>query len=241
VTYGNQLFFQATSGDLNGDGLLDLVTTLYPRGGFDVFFGQTDGGLSAPAYYPNSDGRTIDLGDVNGDGLLDVVTSDGQQVAILVNNGEGALTPWASLPVSAVHTGLGIGDFNADGRADVVISEFANTAGGALFDAKLFLNEGNGTFAPAIPLPGVGGTAFQGLAVGDLNGDGLADIAANTPDGGALVVLLNHGDGGFGATYYPTAPSEDGALLLVPRAGSAPDLVLGLASGGDGGLAVMRN
>jgi hypothetical protein len=36
-----------------------------------------------------------------------------------------------------------------------------------------------------------GGTLFQGMAVGDLNQDGLPDIAAATPDGGALIVFMS--------------------------------------------------
>jgi hypothetical protein len=66
-----------------------------------------------------------------------------------------------------------------------------------------------------------------GLAAGDLNGDGLADIVANDGACANLLVFLSQGDGGFQSTAYGTPSVSE--ILLLPRAGKPPDLLLALS------------
>ena len=101
-------------------------------------------------------------------------------------------------------------DVNKDARLDLVE------------DGGVALGNGNGTFGALKPFPG--GLAFgkpqptafaMHLAVGDLNGDGISDVAASwvppgmSPFGSEVFVLLGDGKGDF------TANQLDDTNLLV--------------------------
>src|SRR5688500_3537494 len=81
------------AGDVNGDGLLDLVTANAGGGGtVSVLLGNGDGSFRARQTFDGgTDARSVVLGDVNGDGRLDlaVATPFVNTVSVLVGNGDG--------------------------------------------------------------------------------------------------------------------------------------------------------
>ena len=230
--------------DLNGDGLLDLVAV--NSAGVQVFFGQSDGGLSPPTSYNASNTQYASgaIGDVNGDGFPDVVrvSRDQETIEIFLNDGKGNLALQSSLDAGTSHSllfVLAIGDLNSDGHADLVVECSADTGG---LEIAVLFGSDSGDFGSPVTLPGISaGWGFISFALGDLNQDGLPDIVADTTDGSLLAVLINQGDGGFSSTLY-TTPAL-GEIVLLPRKG-APDLVLG-AGGYVGnlrqGIQLLRN
>jgi hypothetical protein len=99
--------------------------------------------------------------------------------------------------------GEAVGDFNGDGKADlVVVNQTANTV-------SVLLGNGDGTYGAKTDFP-TGTTPF-GVAVGDFNGDGKPDVAVANKGANSLSVLLGNGDGSF-------APKTDIPLLITPVA-----------------------
>jgi VCBS repeat-containing protein len=93
-------------------------------------------------------------------------------------------------PVYAGTGNVFAGDFNGDGKIDLLSS-----------DGTLELGNGDGTFTLGTPVSG------GALAVGDFNGDGKLDVLQQGT--GTLLVLLGNGDG----TFKPAISTASGASL----------------------------
>ena len=196
----------ATS-DLDGDGDDDAV-----------FIGAE---ASAPKIYvalqiPNVDFQISDsgvefegapvalaLGDVDGDLDIDVVTADKAENRIIVlrNDGEGLLEvgSWASTVSGSENLGkapidVSLGDVDRDGDLDVLV---ANEVYASLV---LLLNDGNGNFTVATPMPP--------------NGEGQFPVVADAQLVAAQLVDVN-GDGALDIVYL-TKASMVGLLLATP-------------------------
>ena len=82
------------------------------------------------------------------------------------------------------------GDFNNDGREDLMVMNFGTTSTGSLY-----LSSGDGTYQAPVPLPQA--VFMNAVAVGDFNQDGKLDFAASGPSGSQLSIYLGNGDGTF--------------------------------------------
>jgi hypothetical protein len=163
-------------------------------------------------------------GDVNADGRPDVISANvnSGDIVVALGTGTGSVAPTPASPIdlpnNARATGLALGDFNADGDLDVVVSQL-------IVGATIFLGDGAGVFTAAGSVGyGTGANIMERVAVGDFNGDGDLDIALT--DAGQDRLRLAFGDGLGGLIASST-------LLTSP----ALDLPVGLASGditGDG-------
>src|SRR4029453_10364761 len=86
---------------------------------------------------------------------------------------------------------VAIGDFNGDGRRDLVVANEISV------DVSILLGNGNGTFGGGTNLGG--GPGPQSVVVGDFNGDGKQDLAVANQFSGNVSILLGNGNGTFGA------------------------------------------
>jgi hypothetical protein len=98
------------------------------------------------------------------------------------------------------------GDLNGDGKLDLVVLERS------IDGLAVLMNEGDGTFAPAVSYPTTGDPTS--VAVADLNGDGKLDLVVTGGLGEAgthvlVTVLLNAGDGTFIVSSSPAAKVGD--------------------------------
>jgi hypothetical protein len=167
-TYTSRLTSVAI-GDLNHDGRNDVVIAKLGAG-IEVFLQDSSGRLSAPIEYPTPCSYQVRVADVNEDGRDDVIALGNGKVAIFLQDATGNLVLSGTYPATAdAFSDLAVADVNHDGHLDIVFSGVGVLTG-----------RGDGTFNAAISYPASGSS----LAVGDLNGDGLNDIAT---DSGAIL------------------------------------------------------
>jgi FG-GAP-like repeat len=243
VGSANEHFVSLLLADLNGDNKLDLIATVVTPyaagisyGGVWAFLGNGDGtfqpgnrqvlalrgqGEGAPA-------ATVTAGDFNGDGKLDLVVTGNTNAAlqIALGNGDGTFktqTLPIAIPASLSPCGAAVGDLNRDGKADLVVT------GPGLDTVAVLIGNGDGTFQPArtfavLRLPSeISPTDSDApIALGDLNGDGILDIA--TASG---TILLGDGTGGF-PTRKDYVTGASGSVMIADYDGDGKaDILFG--------------
>ncbi len=196
--------------DVNGDGRLDLITSstgpsgengIANTGGVAVYLGYPDGSFHLTPSFTASTGAFASgllTADLNDDGKPDLVVSTQPDpntgtpggTFVFLNKGEGKfeMAP-AMLTVTAV---LASGDFNGDGKADLVA---VMNGSSTRFVTRVLLGKGDGTFGAGAVLTA---QASLAAAVGDFNRDGEKDIALGIITNG--IVLLGDGKGNFHKT-----------------------------------------
>jgi hypothetical protein len=173
-------------GDFNGDGKLDLLCYAFEQGAlnfdFQIIFGNGDGTFQTPRSialipYQTAFSSTFFVNDFNNDGNLDIAFSaPNEQLGILLNNGDGTFQSPVYYTVGNQNAfGFALGDFNSDGKTDIIIIESFPPA------LEVMLGNGDGTFQnpQVLPTPPLTSLAFT---VADFNNDGLLDFAF--PNGG---------------------------------------------------------
>jgi hypothetical protein len=187
----------AGTGDFNGDGRSDILLRDSSGAIFD-FLGTAAGGFinNGDNSFVSVAGTTQVTGtaDFNGDGRADILWRSGSgSIFDFLGAANGGFTNNggnSSVSVATTTQLIGTGDFNGDGRADVL---WRNSAG-AIFD---FLGTANGGFANNGDnsfVNVVGSTQIVGM--GDFNGDGRADILWRDSSG-SIFDFLGTGNGGF--------------------------------------------
>jgi hypothetical protein len=190
------------SGDLNGDGHLDLVTANTNDDSVSVLLGHGDGTFAPKLDYAvDHTPYSVALRDLNGDGHLDLVTanSGSDSVSVLLGHGDGTFGPRTDYAAGSGAQDVALGDLDGDGHLDLVT---ANINGDSI---SVLLGHGDGTFAPHADY--ATGSKPAAVALGDVNGDGHLDVVTANDFGGSVSVLLGQGDGSFGPqTEYPVGP-----------------------------------
>lgn len=193
--------------DLDGDGALDFVGVSRADDRAVVFFRRQDGTVTARIVLPTGrHPRALAVGDLNGDGRPDLVVGNeaSNDLSVFLNDGQRRFTALPAITLSAVGrvpSAIAIGDLDGDGKLDVVVALQLSS------NVALFRNIGGALAGGG--LAGVGtlptGDNPQGVALADVDGDGIPDIITVNRDG------------------VPPAPEPTPTITATPTDQPTPD------------------
>ena len=208
--------------DFNGDGAADVLWRNVDGTLVDwTMKGSTiaSGGvlnLNGAAVRPDASWSVAGVGDFDGDSRSDILwrnsngmlvdwTMNGSNVvsAAVLTAGGGAVTPDASWSVA------GIGDFDGDGRSDIVWRNNSGEVAAWLMNGSAISIGGNVTFGGAAVRPDA---SWNIAGIGDFNHDGKSDVLWRNADGGLAVWLMN------GTTIAASGTITSGGVALTPDA-----------------------
>jgi hypothetical protein len=223
------------SADLNGDGLMDLVSASYDDGALRVFFNDkaSPGVFNAPLVLGSPGASQVAIADMNGDGLPDLISAD-FNVSLFVQTSPGTFAAPLTLYAGGANW-VAVGDLNGDGAPDVALTDGVGV--------KVLLHTGAASAttyaAPATVFTQTANLDVAGanlIAIADVNGDGLNDLVITDPGptGGSsptVNVLLqdaaNHGSF-LAPVSYPITPDSPQSILIKDLQGSGRlDIVIG--------------
>ena len=214
LTYGAYSLSQGQILDVDGDGHPDMVAT--GPNGIYISYGKPDGTFVA-AFAPEV-AEVIGyptVADFNGDGIPDIAATGDTAIKVSFGKGDGTFsTPVAlgnnngavnfSTPLSATDAHIVHGDFNGDGKVDLMAIGSPSIH---VYQSYILWGNGDGTFQEPVVVPNstVVYPLYEALldrAVYDINGDRRSDLVANGSAGigsisDRIVSSLSNGDGSF--------------------------------------------
>jgi hypothetical protein len=165
--------------------------------------------------------------DLNADGRRDLAVADygSSTVPVLLGAGDGTFTAAQAAPAGgmAAPDAIAAGDFDENGRPDVVVANAESRSDGDSRTAlTVLLGDGHGALRPAPGTSQHAASTGESVAVADLDGDGHQDVVEASAVG-PLLILLGDGHGGFTIAPGP-----------APDPGSAPSSLVATDLNGDG-------
>jgi hypothetical protein len=196
-------------GDFNGDGKADLLVGGEQDSALHLFLNNGLGGFSHKAAFPNwvvSDYTSV-VGDFNHDGRMDIafVAYGGLSITVWFGNGKGGFTtgPTSLIPfnkgAALCDNHLQMGDFDGDGRADLICDGIFNA------DATVLYGDGTGRFPAGSVIHTL--SNYSGFQLGDADGDGKMDVFVDQGNPELKSISVRYGSAARTWTRTSTLPT----------------------------------
>lgn len=218
--------------DLNHDQLPDLVVTSEADSSVTILLNKGKAEFEEAKGSPFFAGHLVNdvaIGDFNNDGHPDLAFANHERkyLTVLLGNGHGHFTVFPGSPFAVEvipHThGIATGDFNNDGRLDLVTDSWGNDEVEVLF----------GDSIKGFNIPGrffkVGKHPYQRVRVADINNDGNIDIITTNLEGNNVTILCGDGKGNFkeaNGSPFACGDAPFGVAIGDVNADGKPDLAI---------------
>lgn len=182
--------------------------------------------------------REVRSADLDGDGDLDlaVVNESGDDLSVLLGEGDGTFAPQVEYPTGFFPLSLDIADVDGDGALDLAVADDGD------FGIEVLYGDGAGGFGPPTRIFAAPDTPRSVQAV-DLDGDGDIDLCVASEKTDEVLIALNQGGGSFAAPVSEPVGEEplaladgdlngDGILDLVTANNQTDDLSILIGTGG---------
>jgi archaellum component FlaF (FlaF/FlaG flagellin family) len=232
--------------DLNTDGRLDLIVA--PAGTtrtqIGILLGNGNGTFQPQQRVTvGTSPSAVTTADVNGDGKLDVlvVNNGSDDISILLGTGTGTFQPQQRVAVADSPREIAVSELNGDGHLDLAI---VHNLTGPPNQVSILLGTGTGTFQvqPVLAID----SDIRALALGDLNGDGAADLVVTETQSsppalyGGVRILLGTGTGAFQAAALVLTNNYADRVVMADLTGDT-HLDLVVTGGVDEGTVLVGN
>jgi hypothetical protein len=173
------------TGDVNGDGIADLVVANQTGSSVSIRLGTGLGSFSGTTNVAVSGGAfDVALGDFNRDGRLDLAVPSNATVAVVLATGSpGSFGSPTYFPVGSFPIAVAAADFNRDGNLDLAVANLLSAT------VSILMGQGTGSFAAKVDVNA--GPTPRSLAAADFNHDGKIDLAVANQSSKAVSILLN--------------------------------------------------
>ena len=195
------------SGDINKDGLVDLIFRNSESGENLIFFLNQTGSVSSHKYTTklSTSWTAKGTGDFNQDGITDIIFRNNESGKNLIYflNSDGSRKSYAyTSKISSAWDIVGIGDFDGDDMADIL---FRNTENGKNL---IYFQNSDGSRKSYAYTTQVS-TTWSVVAVADFDNDSIADIFYRNSENGKNLISFQNSDGSRKGYYYANKISND--------------------------------
>ncbi len=204
--------------DFQGDGWLDIAVTNEWTSFVAVLFGDGQGGLLEPGFYPVGPILQFVRAFSNPmGGLPDLLVCSRYWTTLMKNRGNGTYNTPLAYGAGRDPRAVVTEDFDGDGELDVAVASQEDST------LAILRNLGAGNFGQAQTLETAPRPSH--IVVTDLNGDGSLDLAVAGLDG-VVAVHLNSQDGTFSdMSFYPCQTYVSEMIAADLNGDGAPDLI----------------